>query len=261
MNFEDDTAYTVTVTATDPSGMNPATITVTIDVVDDANEPPAITGDIAPAASFNEGTAVAPLTGNGLEVVRFTAPDPDPDNTQNMTITWSLSGPDAGDFTIEVGALTFKVSPNYEMPADADGDNVYEVKVAATDADSNRGEKSVEVKVANVDEPGTVTLSAVQPRVGVSLTASLTDIDGGVSDLKWKWSSNNTDIVGATSDTYTPDGGDGNGDDGDVGDTLTVTATYTDAQGDTDAQDNAKTAVFTTVIVAADTRNKSAGVR
>ena len=51
--------------------------------------------------------------------------------------------------------------------------------MAATDADSNRGEKAVEVKVANVNEDGTVTLSAVQPRVGVSLTASLTDIDGG----------------------------------------------------------------------------------
>ena len=107
-------------------------------------------------------------------VVDFMADDPDPDNT-NMDITWSLGGPDAGDFTIVDGALTFKTSPNYEMPADADGDNVYEVTVAASDADSNRGEKSVEVKVANVDEDGTVTLSAVQPRVGVSLTASLTD--------------------------------------------------------------------------------------
>ena len=59
-----------------------------------------------------------------------------------------------------------------------------------------------------MNEDGTVTLSAVQPRVGVSLTASLTDIDGGVSDVKWQWSSN-SDIEGATSDTYTPDGGDG----------------------------------------------------
>ena len=154
------------------------------------------------------------------------------------------------------GALTFKTSPNYEMPADADGDNVYEVKVAATDADSNRGELDVKVKVANVDELGTVTLSAVQPRVGVPLTASLTDIDGGVSDLKWQWSKDGTDIEGATSDTYTPDGGD-DGDDGDVGDTLTATATYTDAQGDTNAQDEPKTAVFTTVVVAADTRNRA----
>ena len=95
------------------------------------------------------------------------------------------------------------------MPADADKDNVYEVTVAATDADSNRGEKSVEVKVANVDEDGTVTMSAVQPRVGVSLTASLTDIDGGVSGLTWQWYDSGVGgdnaIEGATSDTYTPD--------------------------------------------------------
>ena len=56
------------------------------------------------------------------------AEDPDTDNT-NTAITWSLSGPDVGDFTIIGGALTFRASPNYEMPADADGDNVYEVVV------------------------------------------------------------------------------------------------------------------------------------
>ena len=38
-----------------------------------------------------------------------------------------------------------------------------------------------------MDEVGTVTFSAVQPRVGVPLTASLTDIDGGVSNVTWQW--------------------------------------------------------------------------
>jgi serralysin len=172
VNFEGEPTYTVTVTATDPAGLSAEIITVTINVSDDENEPPAITGTVP--ASFdeeNEGPDASPLT--ELLVVEFMADDPNPDDI--TTITWSLGGPDAGDFTIEGGALTFRASPNYEMPADADGDNVYEVKVAATDADSNRGEKSVKVKVANVDELGTVTLSAVQPRVGVPLTASLTD--------------------------------------------------------------------------------------
>ena len=87
--------------------LNPATITVTINVSDDVNEPPAITGEVP--ASFNEERA-----DNELTVVTFTATDPDPDNT-NTDITWSLSGPDAGDFTITtsggddvMGALTFK---------------------------------------------------------------------------------------------------------------------------------------------------------
>ena len=246
VDFEMKKVYMVTVTATDPAGAS-APITVTIDVSDDPNEPPAITGDVPP--SFDEGTDASPLPGQQLLVVTFTAMDlDDPDD---MIITWSLSGPDAGDFTIEGGALTFRESPNYENPVDADGDNVYEVKVAATDADSNRGEKSVEVKVANVDEPGTVTMSAVQPRVRVPLTASLTDIDGGVSDLKWQWSrGDGTLIEGATSDTYTPT-------DADLDDaTLMVKATYTDAEG-AGAEGAGKTATVTAGIVAADTRNKA----
>ena len=234
LDFETGPTYTVTVTATDPAGLN-VSITVTINVSDDANEPPAITGMVPD--SIMEETQT-------LSVEMFMAEDPDTDNT-NMTITWSLGGPDAGDFTIVNGDLTFRASPNYEMPADADGDNVYEVVVAASDADSNRGEKSVEVKVANVDEDGTVTLSAVQPRVGVSLTASLTDPDGGVSDLKWQWDDGLTGIEGATSDTYTPTRDD-------LNDSLTATATYTDAQGPD------KMANFAyTVGVAADTRNEA----
>ena len=95
-----------------------------------------------------------------------------------------------------------------------------------------------------MDEAGTVTLSAVQPRVGVSLTASLTDIDGPVTGVKWQWSIGNSAIEDATSDTYTPLVGD-------VGETLTATATYTDPQG-------SDTAVGTSAnSVAADTRNKA----
>ena len=78
-------------------------------------------------------------------------------------------------------------SPDYEMPGDADKDNTYELTVGAKDADGIRGTRDVEVKVTNVNEDGTVTLSAVQPRVGVSLTASLTDIDGPVSGVTWQW--------------------------------------------------------------------------
>ena len=249
VNFEGDPSYTVRVTATDPAGLS-AEITVTINVVDDENEPPAITGTVP--GSFNEGTDAQPLTGQELKVVEFTAVDPDPDNS-NTDITWSLSGEDASDFTIVGGALTFKASPNYEMPGDADKDNVYKVTVSATDADRNRGEKAVEVKVANMDEPGTVTLSAVQPRVGVALTASLTDIDGGVSSVTWQWydgAINTNDLTqnaieNATSDTYTPTSED-------EGDRLTATASYTDAQGPE------KTANFAyTIEVAADTRNKA----
>ena len=38
-----------------------------------------------------------------------------------------------------------------------------------------------------MDEPGKVTLSAVQPQSAVVLTATHTDPDGSISDLKWQW--------------------------------------------------------------------------
>ena len=43
------------------------------------------------------------------------------------------------------------------------------------------------VTVTDVEEEGEVTLSAVQPKVAVELTASLEDSDGGVKDITWQW--------------------------------------------------------------------------
>ena len=209
---------------------------MTIDVSDDANEPPAITGTVPDSIMEETETLLVVWTSLRMTPIPTTPTRILPGRWVVLT---RVTSPSLG------GALTFKASPNYEMPADADGDNVYEVTVAASDADSNRGEKSVKVKVANVDEPGTVTLSAVQPRVGVPLTASLTDLDGGVSGLKWQWS-NGGDIDGATSDTYTPTSED-------VTSTLTATATYTDAQG----PDKTAPGALAANDVEADTRNKA----
>ena len=226
---EDTTdSYTVTVTATDPAG-DTDSIMVTITVTG-VNEPPEITGDVDDYAENGTG-----------DVADFTATDPE----SAGAVTFDLSGADAGLFTLSpADVLTFDDSPNYEMPGDADTDNVYELTVGARDADGNRGTRDIEVKVTNVNEDGTVTLSAVQPRVGVAVTASLTDIDGQVSGVTWQWSIGGNDIDDATSDTYVPA-------DDDSG-TLTATAMYTDPQGSekTASGDSANA-------VAADTRNKA----
>ena len=111
--------------------------------------------------------------------------------------TYSLSGADDGKFTIgsSSGQLTFDASPNFEARGSADGDNVYEVtvKAASTDDVDDGTEKSttvdVTVTVTNVDEDGTVTLSASQPRIGVEIMANMpVDPDGGVTDVTWQWS-------------------------------------------------------------------------
>ena len=51
-----------------------------------------------------------------------------------LTSLGSLSGPDRSRFDITGGRLTFMTdfTPNYEMPADDNMDNTYEVMVVAT---------------------------------------------------------------------------------------------------------------------------------
>ena len=104
--------------------------------------------------------------------------------------------------------LTFDGTPNFESPGDADGDNDYKVTVVVTDAEGNTDEHDVTVTVTNVEETGTVTFSTLQPRVGVELTAMLTDPDGGITGLMWQWNDGSGDIEDATSASYTPVAGD-----------------------------------------------------
>ena len=165
-------------------------------------------------------------------VATYTAADP-----EGTAITWSLSGDDSEDFDIDNGVLTFKKSPDYEEPADNGDDNVYNTMVVATDSDNTAAEKAVIVTVTNEDEAGTLTLSTLQPVDGIEVTTTLTDIDSvananapgtvTAADIAWKWakslnySSNYTDIEGATLAAYTPTPDD-------VNHYLRATATYTD---------------------------------
>ena len=241
LDFEGIPTYEVVVRATDPAGVpqadssvsaNSDEVTVVITVTD-VNEAPAVAGD-APG-TFNEDADIA------TELATYTATDPDADAP---TPTWSVAGPDGGKFTAVDGELKFKAKPDYENPTDANTNNVYEVTVQASDGKLT-GMREVKVTVGNEDEDGTVTLSKTQPRVGIAVTASLTDPDGSISSLTWQWSNDVGPIEDANSATYTPVTGD-------VGDTLTAMASYTDgeASGKTAEQGSTNT-------VAEDTRNKA----
>ena len=140
---------------------------------------------------------------------------------------------DAADFTIENGVLSFKESPDYETPmgGGAEGtSNTYTVMVKATDETMNVGMETVMVKVTNVDEDGTVTLSARRPQTDTAFTTEVTDLDGAVSDEKWQWakasskSGSYSDIDLATSKVYMPK-------DADAGSYLRAKVTYEDPEG------------------------------
>ncbi len=86
-----------------------------------SSEVPVITSDVA--FKVVEGETV---------VATLTATD---DDTVVSDLVWSLrGGADRDEFTLSgSGAIAFGAAPDFEQPADADTDNVYEMTVQVSD--------------------------------------------------------------------------------------------------------------------------------
>ena len=166
--------------------------------------------------NVDENTPWFGLIGNPV-----TATDPN-----NDRLTYSLANARKSYFTIDGPSGQLQVGG----PLDYETISSYMVTVIATDPSGARDAIIVTVNVNNVEEDGKVSLTWTKPQVGVPITASLTDPDGGVSGTTWQWSSSTTRDSGyapismATSATYTPVAGDKDK-------YLQVTATYTDGEG------------------------------
>ena len=255
---DNSTVYEVVAMATDSSAVSSAPITVTINLIDRDEAPKIalVTTAISDLDSTDLPTVISHAGGNAIEfaengdsrVVTFTVSDDD-----GGTPTLSLSGTDSAMFKIEnrdvpsgndarvAGALSFKESPDFEAPADRNGNNIYEVTIVADDG-RNTAELDVTVKVTNAEEDGEVTLSYQQPLIGRELTASVTDPDGGfdpangaprtdVTAVTWQWHvTSDKDLF---DDDDCPDAGD-TGDawaDAVLGRAATYTPTGTDNGG------------------------------
>lgn len=74
--------------------------------------------------------------------------------SESATVTIS-SGADAARFNIarsetNTAIIKFNVSPDFEVPADVGGNNVYEITLTATDAAANAGTQSITITVTDV---------------------------------------------------------------------------------------------------------------
>ena len=175
--------------------------------------------DGSAAALAGPATATQAEGNRGMRLAAYTAGD---------GVAWSLAGGDAALFTIAGGVLRFVDPPDFEAPADADGDNVYRVTVqsgAGTEAET----RAVAVTVTDVDEPGSIAVSALPPKTGTALGATVGDPDGVVGTPAWRWEralgrAGWATIAGAAAASYTPVAADGDR-------YLRVTATYADAHG------------------------------
>ena len=200
--------------------------------------------------SGNEAPSYAENTPVTTPVATYTATDAD-----NSTIAWSVGGTDASFFDIDPtnGALTFKASPNYEIPTDDGGNRVYDITITATETETNGTPTSlaseplmVTVTVADAEDAGSVSAISGTAQVGQTLTTgTVTDEDGVMIILGHQWQRGNAagdnanNIVGETGNTYEVVVAD-------EGSTLRVLVSYMDGfGGNTDQVTSASTEVVT----------------
>jgi hypothetical protein len=233
-----DNVYQITVAATDAAGNStqlPLTIAVTAVILPDKT-PPVIAGPPGGTASVLEGQT---------SVAAFTADE---------AVVWAVSGPDAVALAVDaVGALTFVTPPDHATPDDADGDNVYQITVAATDAAGNSTQLPLTIAVTAVILPDTTPPVIAGPPGGTaSVSEGQTSVAAFTADEAVVWAVSGPDAValvvdaaGALTFVTPPDHatpGDADGDN-----VYQITVTATDAAGN--STQTPLTIAVTTVVV------------
>ena len=173
-----------------------------------------------PATESGE-RSVAENTAAGEDIGEpFQATDPDTGDT----VSYSLGGPDAASFAIVTssGQLRTKAALDYETTSS------YAVRVTATDTHGLSDTIDVTITVTNVDEVGTVSLFPAQPRVRTVLRATLSDPDGDLQFVSWRWERSPDETtwtrLSGSRASYRPKSGD-------VGQYIRAQASYQDAEG------------------------------
>ena len=148
-NFEGPTdvgtnnVYDVIVKVADSGGLfDTQAIAVTVTNV---NEAPVVTSVATASAAENTVGVLYQATRSEVDA--------------NDPATWSLGGADALKFAMNAstGEVSFVAPPNYEAASDADGNNVYDLTVTATDVGGLFDTQAIAVTVTNVNEAPVVT--------------------------------------------------------------------------------------------------------
>lgn len=110
---------------------------------------------VLPASAQNSDPLEVPVSFDEDRARGSVVQDFDVDVPYDAVAVWSLSGPDRGDFAIAADGISraqlrFQAPPDFEKPADANRDNVYEVTVTAR-VEDDQEQWNVTVTVNNRD--------------------------------------------------------------------------------------------------------------
>ena len=237
--------YDLSITATDSDGNNDSEAwSVTIQ---DAVETATFTIDTIADTTVDENaiyTGVTPtITGSPIG-----------------SVTYTLGGADAGLFTINSSTgVVNMVARDFESPADAGSDNVYDLSITATDSDGNNDSEAWSVTIQDAVETATFTIdtiadtninensayTSVTPAITGTPIGSVTYTLGGIDAGLFSINSTNGVVSMVVRDFESPaDAGNNNVYD------LSITATDSDGNTDSEAwavtvQDVTETASFT----------------
>ncbi len=191
LNYESDTtSYSVIVSVHDGKNSDgdadyevDDSIDVTINVT-----------DVDEALELSGPSTVGYFENETVPVADYLASAP-----EDAVISWSLAGDDSGAFTISSGVLSFSAPPNYELPADQDADNDYQVIVEASDGDAGEATLEVTVTVTDVNEAPV----AADDVLTVTEGASATVLDVITNDRDPEGDTLSVSAVGAASNGTT----------------------------------------------------------
>ena len=138
--------------------------------------------------SMRENSAASTVVGAA------TAREPDGDS-----LTYSVGGTDAAKFNrvFALDASTGEITVKPGATVDYESKSSYSLTFSVTDGEDASGSTEsepttddtaqVSIRVINIDEPGSVSLSTTDPRVGRSVRASISDPDGSPKPFRIEW--------------------------------------------------------------------------
>ena len=145
---------------------------------------------------------------NVSENTPYTSVAPMITGTATGSLTYTLGGTDAGDFTIDASTGVVSMgAQNFESPLDDDNNSAYQASITATDTAGNTATVSWTVYVTNANDAptGTVTIDGIAT-LGQTLevnTSSLVDEDGISGGFTYQWEANGTNISAANDNNLT----------------------------------------------------------
>ena len=207
-------------------------------------------------ATNDEGTSGWSATGSGVPsnispTGSVTIDDTDPTEDETLTANTStvMDADGLGTFSYQWARagtdITGATSSTYVL-VQADVGNTITVTVSYTDGGGNAESltSAATIAVANVnDDPtGSVTIDDTDPTEDETLTANTSGVadEDGLGEFSYQWARGGTDITGATSSTYVLVQDD-------VGNTITVTVSYTDDGGSAESLTSSATAAVANV--------------